>query len=210
MIALPLELEPVLGWRAWRLERRGEGLRLVSLTRDDAWPALRPMRACCEQAPHAAVPSVGCSCGLYAMRDPEGLAQAGVGAFNASVVGQVAMWDRVIEHESGARSQTAYPARLRLVCGSCLEEGRGAVEPVVVFEHERALVSACATHASGVADVLDARRVRSELLSTYGVDLLPIERIEEAMKAPPETAAARVHRALVSLGVLPSRRRPVS
>ena len=31
----PLSLEPVVGWRAWRLRRVGGVLTLVSLTRDD-------------------------------------------------------------------------------------------------------------------------------------------------------------------------------
>jgi hypothetical protein len=201
---LPLDPEPALGWRAWRLERRRNGLRLISLTRNDAWPARTAMRARCDLAAHDPAPSVGCSCGLYAAREPEDLPQAGVGAYNASVVGSVAMWGRVIEHEFGSRSQNAYPARFRLVCGPCLGEGRGAVEPILVFARSAALVSACATHAGGVADVLDARQVQSELLSTYAVDVLPIERVREALKTPPPTEPIRMRPVLeaAAAGVL--------
>jgi hypothetical protein len=196
---LPLDLEPALGWRAWRMERRDDGLRLISLTRNDAWPAQRAMDARCDLAAHDLAPGLECSCGLYAALEPEDLAQAGVGAYNASVVGPVEMWGRVIEHEFGARAQHAYPARLRLVCGPCLAEGRGAVEPVLVFARASALVSACATHARGVADALDARKVQSELLSTYAVDVLPIERVREALRTPPPTEPARVRPVLDAL-----------
>lgn len=208
----PLDPEPVLGWRAWRLERRVEGLRLLSLTRNDAWPAHEAMEAGCDVASHAIAPDLACSCGLYAARELAVLARSGIGAHNAGVIGRVAMWGRVIEHESGLRSEKAYPSRLRLVCAPCLVEGRGAVEPVLVFERASALVSACATHARGEADVLDARQVRSELLSTYGVDLLPIEGVRDALKVPPLGMTTRLGRGLEALlaGVLPARRRPTA
>lgn len=209
---LPLDPEPVLGWRAWRLARRDGGLRLIALTREDAWPAGRAMRARCDLPSHGVAPGLECSCGLYAAHAPEALAQAGIGAHNAAVVGRVAMWGRVIEHELGFRSQMAYPARLRLVCAPCLVGGRGAVDPVLVSERSSALVSSCATHARGLADVLDARQVQAELLSTYGVELLPMEHVRDALRTPPPTMATRVRRGLEALfvGALPARGRPAS
>ena len=46
-----------------------------------------------------------------------------------------------MEHGRGARSEFAYPARLRLVCGSCLAEGSGAVAPVEVVDSGGGLIA---------------------------------------------------------------------
>ena len=35
------------------------------------------------------------------------------------MLGRVALWGRVIEHEHGFRAQYAYPQRLRLICQFC-------------------------------------------------------------------------------------------
>ena len=39
------------------------------------------------------------------------------------------------------------------------------------------------------ADAIRGRQVQSELLSTYGVDLMPIERIDRSLRTGPGTAA---------------------
>ena len=36
-----------------------------------------------------------------------------------AVLGRVALWGRVIEHEHGYRARFAYPQRLRLICQFC-------------------------------------------------------------------------------------------
>jgi hypothetical protein len=181
----PLDPEPVLGWRAWRLERRNGRLCLVSLTRPDAWPPMDALQARCDRGQHASTPAAACSCGIYATREPEDLPRAGITGYGVAVVGAIAMWGRVVEHTSGARSEKAYPVRLRLVCGDCLVTGRGAIEPAQVFSHGTRLTAACASHARGSSGGVDARAVQWELLSTYAVDLLPIERVADALKLPP-------------------------
>lgn len=197
----PLDLEPVLGWRAWRLERRPEGLRLISLTRDDAWPAQEALEARCHRTSHGKVPVSACTCGIYATREPEDLARAGIMTYGVAVVGAIAMWGRVIEHEAGARAQKAYPARLRLVCGACLASGRGAVDPVRVLPGASGLAAACAAHADGAPGAIDARKVQSELLATYAVDLLPLERVDEALKTPRAAGKSAVRFALETVGI---------
>ncbi len=113
---VPLSVEPVLGWRVWRLERRDDGsLTLLAVMRSDEWPAREAARARCHAHPGTPAPSGSCSCGLYAATSPEALAASQVFTGATSVVGAVAMWGTVVEHARGARAEISYPARLRLV-----------------------------------------------------------------------------------------------
>ena len=101
------------------------------------------------------------------------------------VVGAIAMWGRVVEHGRGARSEFAYPARLRLVCGTCLAEGSGAVPPVQVAESASGLVPYCRKHLAGRSgQMVSATAVQDELLSTFAVDLLPIQRVDRSLRIP--------------------------
>jgi len=96
------------------------------------------------------------------------------------------MWGRVIEHTFGARSRFAYPARLRLVCGPCLAVGAGAVTPVRVLGEHGSLKAVCQAHWSGPTARADpAADVEAELLSTYGVELLPIEQLSGGLRIRP-------------------------
>ena len=74
----PLSLEPVVGWRAWGLDRVGGELSLRSVTRPDHWPAREAMVARCLQHRAGTVPDWHCTCGLYAVASPEHLARSGV------------------------------------------------------------------------------------------------------------------------------------
>jgi EAL domain-containing protein (putative c-di-GMP-specific phosphodiesterase class I) len=189
-VEVPLSLEPVLGWRVWQLDDDHGIPTLISLTRPDLWPPGEPFRATCEIGVHRGrVPEESCSCGVYAASSPEAL--AGAVALNrvVAVVGAIAMWGTVIEHERGARSEFAYPARLRLVCGLCLGEGRGAVEPVAVFASGTLLAPMCKRHAARRSGpTRPASEVQAALLSSYAVDLMPIERVSTTLKTPPSFA----------------------
>jgi hypothetical protein len=175
----PLDPEPLIGWRAWRLERRDGQIRLASLTRADVWPPRDAMRARCPRQGHRGVPSPACTCGLYAADSPRALAGAGVFGLEVGVVGPIAMWGRVVEHTNGARSAVAYPARLRLVCGTCLHTGLGAVDPRWVLARSTHLLPLCARHArrAPAGERIPAADVQADLLGTYAVDLLPRERL---------------------------------
>ena len=181
-------LEPVVGWRVWRLQRVGARLALVSATRDHAWPAAGAIEATC-WIDHgtAGVPQAGCRCGIYATSSPSALPQVNVISPETCVVGAIAMWGSVVEHARGARSQFAYPARLRLVCGRCLAAGFGAVEPVRAREWEGVITAVCDRHAGGFLTTRAATEVQQELLSTYAIDLLPIERLRLALTPAPDT-----------------------
>ena len=114
----PFSIEPVVGWRVWRLVRIRGRLALRSIAHDVVWKPDQVMHATCGRSSvgHRS-PGDGCTCGLYATSTPEALARAGVFNPAIGVVGAIAMWGRVVEHARGARSELAYPARLRLGCG---------------------------------------------------------------------------------------------
>ena len=106
------------------------------------------------------------------------------------MVGAIAMWGTVVEHQRGARSRFAYPARLRLVCGPCLHAGAGAVDPLTVVDRGGTLTALCSTHGRSVGGSAEpAAPIQAELLATYGVELMPIERIDRDLREP--SAAAR-------------------
>jgi hypothetical protein len=173
---IPLSIEPVLGWRVWRLTREKGELRLQALVHPDTWTPKEATAARCSRAPHEGAPLESCTCGYYAASSVENLAAAGVFDRRVGVIGAIAMWGTVIEHGRGARSEYAYPARLRLVCSPCLEEGV-IVDPVSVIP-DAYLVPLCDRHwRSHGHGQLEASSIQEELLATYGVELLPRPRL---------------------------------
>lgn len=191
---LPTSIEPVLGWRVWRLLDDDHDVRLGSMTRPDLWPQGEPFRATCPTptAHGPRVPAESCSCGIYAASTPEDLAHAGVLGVSASVVGAIAMWGTVVEHDRGARAELAYPSRLRLACATCLNEGRGVVDPSVVVGWGSTPVAFCVRHAIGRAGPRKrAAEVQAALLSGYAVEVMPRERVASQLKVPSAGRARR-------------------
>ncbi len=184
-------VEPIQGWRAWRLHRTEGGLlRIAPTTPRSDWTPGVPIHATCSAAhtreymvynPELAAfhrsPEPGCTCGIHAMKYPRRLRRARPGR-NAGVIGTVAMWGRVIEHTKGWRAEFAYPARLRLICVWCLWNARLPGVPDVVLEREGWLRPACSEHRShpqAVGSQLEVRPVEQEMLNNYGVELMPVE-----------------------------------
>lgn len=177
-----LALEPIVAWRAWSLTSRREftHLRLRPIAgRSHPWPPMREAEARCKLARMHEAPNPDCSCGLHGAQDPDMLRRAK----SPSVIGTVALWGRVVEHELGYRGQYAYPQRLRLACHLCLWRwGLRSLPPTVVVRVQRGrLVPLCDEHlaVSGrygfpVRPISDARQVEADLLATYAVDLLPV------------------------------------
>jgi hypothetical protein len=173
--------EPLLAWRAWTLtgaRRTGYLLRPIA-GRANPWPQRVAARATCWWPQLHEAPEERCRCGLHAVHEERLLRWAR----SPAVIGTVALWGRVIEHDLGFRAEFAYPQRLRLVCHVCLWRfGLRHAECDVVARMERGrLVPLCAAHLDlsircgvRVRSVGDAREVHRGVLAGYAVDPLPV------------------------------------
>jgi hypothetical protein len=75
------------------------------------WVPNEAFRAQCDPDAHA-VPNPGCSCGVYAVRRRDDLANVLNQPPRSFVVGLVALWGKMLEYEFGYRAEMAYPAGL--------------------------------------------------------------------------------------------------
>lgn len=136
MSGIPTYIEPRIGWRTWSLRVDG-GEDAWAITGIDqggggppsgqfelvtgsntVWPAYKRLEARCAAGQEHGPPDVGCRCGIYAAVDLETLRAMGYAAgpgdedYAADVVGEVAMWGRMIENDNILRAEYAYPKRL--------------------------------------------------------------------------------------------------
>jgi hypothetical protein len=172
---------PVIAWRAWALSGHAATLRLRPVGRfARPWPARQPVEASCGHWRFHRAPSLGCTCGVHATREPELLRRAR----GPVVVGTVALWGTIVEHALGYRARFGYPLRLCLVCPVCfwqLGTARSRAPVVVARLQRRRCMPLCDKHLSTasavglsvhrltpVDDVLDA------LLDLYGVGELSL------------------------------------
>ncbi len=118
---LPLEVsdEPLVGWRCWYV-LPGEGLLRPIYKRGLAWKPRQAHEAVCPEEPHD-VPADGCKCGIWTVCHPMLLDEIGWTVApprgisklpGVLVVGQVALWGKIVEHERGWRASAAYPRHL--------------------------------------------------------------------------------------------------
>ena len=99
----------IVGWKAWQVTKDG---RLSSYYYNLYWSPREAKQATCQKT-HIGfgIPHNRCSCGIYAAKSFNELKRA-VDLFPfelGAVVGRVALWGRVIEHEFGWRAEFAYP-----------------------------------------------------------------------------------------------------
>ena len=135
----------VTAWRTWRVWLSSEGLSLHSVAAAPnlgEWQPLRPMEARCgyrEMRPPAcecdSCPSGGNKCGIYAYREAPSSVTHAMG-----IVGRVAMWGTVIEHQTGYRSQFAYP--IDVAYGHCTWCGSASKPVLLPFEETVVLAPA--------------------------------------------------------------------
>ncbi len=193
--AAPDAIEPVVGWRAWALARTPDGqpeLRPIIYS-GERWPAREVARAECP--PHARsghrAPEAGCTCGLYAVDGLDRL--PAVTGRDVTVIGSVALWGAMVEHDSGFRAELGYPDRLRLVCAACWQAGTFSPEVVGVSRTSRGtLLGLCERHARGRIHTEPAPQLlEQQLLSTYAVDPMPensVRAVEAAWSHPKRRA----------------------
>lgn len=174
--------EPILAWRTWSLTGRpdGSGLLLRAVGRHHrVWPPSEAAEGACRAHPLHDVPSPSCRCGLYATRSEAVLRRTRC----PGVLGRVALWGRVVEHDLGFRARYAYPQRMRLVCQFCFWMwGQLSAPPDVVgwYPHGQ-LVPLCDEHVGAAQRhgmtprwVLPADAVDQELRARYAVDPLAV------------------------------------
>jgi len=111
----------VEGWRAWNVDREppafGTTPKLYSATYGYYWTPRVRARAECNRGGDDHVPGEQCSCGFYAAKTLPHLRSMGYSSYHeegpqVTIVGQLAMWGKVIEGTQGWRSEYAYPVKL--------------------------------------------------------------------------------------------------
>ena len=172
--------EPIVAWRAWALTGHRDGTELLLRPvagRSRPWRPMEPAEAACKHARLHGAPNVDCSCGLHGTHDVEILRRTRCPA----VLGRVAFWGRVIEHELGYRAQFGYPQRLALVCQFCfwLWGPHGTRPAVVGWLQRNELIPFCWPHLEQAQRygmeprrLLSADEVDLRLRETYAVDML--------------------------------------
>jgi len=125
---IPDYVEPVEGWRVWRVALREGRIVLQSLFADAVWEPAVPLAASCtgghrplwkpwrkEPNDHAA-PNLDCLCGIYGVRSVAAarsyLERPALLCRDDRVIGRVALWGNVVEGPAGWRASRAYPIEL--------------------------------------------------------------------------------------------------
>ena len=142
MSEAPTYLEPRIGWRTWRLaiDQMGVPLESWSIATHESidqlaetppdgrytlvsgegthWPGYERLEARCGNGKDHRCPDSDCQCGVYAARSLNILRRMGYAAdpdsenFMPDVLGELAMWGRMIENDNILRAEFAYPKRL--------------------------------------------------------------------------------------------------
>jgi hypothetical protein len=137
-----------MGYRYWVLQQQygdGGGAFIASQFNGQPWPLRRRMEAACHKPdrgltaltqrgprrhqlvlddPEHVAPAEGCTCGIYAMRDPVVFGDRDHQDYISTVlVGKVALWGSVRIGPRGYRARYAYPQEL-MVVGRPTEENR--------------------------------------------------------------------------------------
>ena len=174
--------EPIVAWRAWALTGHRDGTELLLrpvAKRARTWRPREVVEASCRTSRWHDAPDPACTCGLHGTHGLEVLRKTKCPA----VLGRVALWGRVVEHEHGYRAQFAYPQRLRLICQFCFWlTGARRAGPVHVGWFPRdVLMPMCDEHLAVARRndvsprvVLLADEVAQRLRDTYAVDALAV------------------------------------
>lgn len=182
-VAPPVLTEAVEGWRAWALAGSKDlvEIRLLPIGLSGRpWPPREPARAMCSRRRHDRVPDPECTCGLHAASSLNTLRHAR----DPAVVGRVALWGRVLEHDRGFRGELGYPQRLALICQLCFWQwGASASSPCARAVRRRTgrLLPLCDEHLElcrrygyPIDGTVDAPAIERSLLDAYAVDVLRV------------------------------------
>ena len=181
--AARIRTAPIIAWRGWAIAFDAAGPFdrqpvLGSLGVPAKWDTAHLTAVCWldvprRHLPHAAVPDVGCGCGIYAVKLPDLIPSYDS---DMSVFGPVVLHGRVLEYDLGYRAQHASilgPLDVTLRCGS----PRCTRAPVAHLTTAEDDMPVCETHrwAYGNASVVDIDefvvQLRARLELRYGADV---------------------------------------
>lgn len=190
-VVVPDGIEPIIGWRGWRL---GVG-RLWSTGVHP--PALYEpgvaLRAVCRRSAGHAAPAEGCRCGIYAVAEP-GLIPAALGMV---AIGTVKLWGKVVPGEYGWRAEYAYPDHLYVLRGHH-QELRDYGVPTDVLGvgewplRESHILVLARLRETLVKECADMSRAMEAMARASAVDMA---RMTEAMKRASSRALEEIRRA---------------
>ena len=108
------ELQPAVGWKIWRVEKKPDRTRLRSVLYGDVWPFDDPLEATCRRLLRSAheAPCRGCGCGIHAARELSAWEHYLSVDEDERVFGRVLLWGATIEGASGWRAAYAVPVEL--------------------------------------------------------------------------------------------------
>jgi hypothetical protein len=141
--SVPPEVGEIIAWRAWQVVKTGGGHRLKSVTQKNVWAPDEPMYG---------VPGLYYE-GIYAAKTRDAIAGSDYATYN--VIGEVALWGDVVEHERGYRAQYAKVMSLKLLPILPAVHGKNKNDHLSFPEGE------------------DAIRLINELRRTYGLPYEP-------------------------------------
>jgi len=122
-LELSFSTEVITGWRAWQIvdfERRGNAseTRIQALGTHIVWEPYQPGVAVCTTSGAHEAPWPDCRCGFWAFKDREYVERTlfdSYGGEKGKVIGQVALWGRVLECTLGYRGEYAYPQTFQFI-----------------------------------------------------------------------------------------------
>jgi len=130
--AVPDAIEPVIGWRYWRVDKKERLLHSLSGAKGFLWQPHTRFEARCPVIKPTGIdgryrflsgyrgelhdsPGEMCRCGIYAARDLTHLRRQILTGLALNVVGEVSLWGKLIPGSKGYRAQFAYPRRLFVI-----------------------------------------------------------------------------------------------
>jgi len=114
-LTIPTQKEVFIGYRAWIMNPTDLTLHPVAWKDKYRFEPLKRMEAICHTSGYPVhkgnlAPLKNCECGIYAFKDLKTLLSKDNYPYKSHyLIGRVALWGKVIEHENGYRAQYAYP-----------------------------------------------------------------------------------------------------
>jgi hypothetical protein len=167
---IPDYVEPVEGWRVWRVAMRERRVVLQSLFAGAVWEPGVPLVASCSGGQRSRwppwrkkpndhpAPELDCRCGIYGVKSVAAarayLEMPPLLCRDDRVIGRVALWGDVVEGPLGWRAAQAYPVELfvpsPVVAGSGLRRRAYVDEILAALEAYRVPVDLVAPSALSV------------------------------------------------------------